>query len=862
LAQPPAGAVEADATTVATPPVTAVVTESVAPPVVTSTDPSDCEVGDWAAWSTCTETCDGGSWHRTRSVVKPATGTGQCIFHLFAAEACNAQPCPVDCVIGDWGEYSVCSVSCGSGMQTRTKPIVVEPAHHGQNCPSEYEMHTTVECEVAGVCPAHCELGDWSAWSGCDLTCLSNTDEAGSQSRSRVIQKHPGVHGEPCESLSDDRVCAGLLSCPIDCEVGDWGTFSECSKTCGSGERVRARPITVQLQHLGHECSPLTENEGCRVADCPLQDCVIGTWGDWGECSKSCGIGFTTRVRTVHEPENSKPCPHIEQTEDCANHHTPGHDSWRLLRCPTDCVQDVFTAWSDCSASCGGGEQRRFRDTLEEPTYGGAKCGPPSLSRSCNAQACPVDCPVGAWQDWSACSATCGAGEHIRTRALIGTAQYGGAACTTILNGIMTCNLGSCPDDTCIVSAFGDWSECTNSCNSGTKAKDRVIIQEAVPGESCSGFGLLMEQDVECNAMECPTACVVGDWGDWDTDKEALNGENLHLIRWRPIVTPGHNGGMACPALFEHSGRHVVCNSNELFGDWSGCSKDCGTGYKYRYYEKFHCSSTAAVKIRARVRQGRHCNSQRCSTLEEAGRFNPIQIPRLHTSIRNGGLFLNDGTEDLVTWPPTTNPTAAPSAAPHACDGGTHFCWTNDDASAACVKSAGADYTCECPEGYVAKREHLTHAISNDWAHLKHLCEAVIPTEAPTKAPTHMPTFPPHHCDVGTHFCWSDSEASASCVKTAGMGYSCECPVGYAQKKMHLAHSISEDWSHLRHLCEATTAPTSAPTEAPQFMCATDLTVCNYPCSHGAHCCSDSINMLGLCGTCMSHACDGVINAD
>ena len=44
-------------------------------------------------------------------------------------------PCPVDCELSEWSDWSECSVTCGSGMQVRVRSILTEPADGGRKCP-------------------------------------------------------------------------------------------------------------------------------------------------------------------------------------------------------------------------------------------------------------------------------------------------------------------------------------------------------------------------------------------------------------------------------------------------------------------------------------------------------------------------------------------------------------------------------------------------------------------------------------------------------------------------------------------------------------------------------------------------------
>merc|ERR1712070_1212768 len=191
---------------------------------------------------------------------------------------------------------------------------------------------------------------------------------------------------------------------------------------------------------------------------------------------------------------------------------------------------------------------------------------------------------------------------------------------------------------------------------------------------------------------------------------------------------------------------------------------------------------------------------------------------------------------------------------------GTHHCWKNKVASAKCVKKPGSvDYTCECPQGYIQTRMHLSHTISEDWHHLSHQCKlakTLYPTASPTKLPTTSPTlYRLHPCDDNSHYCWKGDASKATCRKI-GPDYDCECPAGMKQTRVHIAHYISEKADVLRHLCGDTPKPTQAPTKKSKpFACEDDKQKCSYPCATGKHCCSSYLNQIGMCKTCMSNAC-------
>merc|ERR550537_2195281 len=68
----------------------------------------DCEVGEWQPGE-CSVECGGGVRSIMREVVTPAANGGAECPPMIEKEPCNMQPCPIDCVVGEWSEYGICS---------------------------------------------------------------------------------------------------------------------------------------------------------------------------------------------------------------------------------------------------------------------------------------------------------------------------------------------------------------------------------------------------------------------------------------------------------------------------------------------------------------------------------------------------------------------------------------------------------------------------------------------------------------------------------------------------------------------------------------------------------------------------------
>merc|ERR1719487_2345958 len=125
----------------------------------------DCEVSEWQEGE-CSAECAGGTRSLTRTIVVEPNGGADCP-PLVEMESCNQQACPIDCVMGDWSEWSACSKDCGGGVMQRSRPTLTDTEHGGEPCPEAVEP---VQCNV-DACDKPCVLGDWNDWSTCTKAC-------------------------------------------------------------------------------------------------------------------------------------------------------------------------------------------------------------------------------------------------------------------------------------------------------------------------------------------------------------------------------------------------------------------------------------------------------------------------------------------------------------------------------------------------------------------------------------------------------------------------------------------------------------------------------------------------------------------
>jgi len=130
---------------------------------------TDCEVSDFKSGE-CSASCGGGVLEKTRSIlVHPINGMA--CPPLTLKESCNTQPCPIDCVVGEWEGWSGCSAQCGGGVRERMRPVVTQMQYDGKPCEDTEE---TEGCNSQS-CNANCVLSDWSDWGACTQACWGGT---------------------------------------------------------------------------------------------------------------------------------------------------------------------------------------------------------------------------------------------------------------------------------------------------------------------------------------------------------------------------------------------------------------------------------------------------------------------------------------------------------------------------------------------------------------------------------------------------------------------------------------------------------------------------------------------------------------
>jgi len=180
----------------------------------------------------------------------------------------------------------------------------------------------------------------------------------------------------------------------------------------------------------------------------------MGDWAEWGGCDRSCGTdGTSTRVRTVHTAS-------MYDGKQCFA--TQDTEACNNFACPVDCDMSDWSEASACSATCGNGETVKTRTIKVHPIYGGEACGATEESAVCVGVPCAVDCVEGPWSQWGDCHAACGPGVRRRIRFVETEPEYNGLSCGS-LEHVINCDTGIECGATC-EKEWGAWADCSQTC--------------------------------------------------------------------------------------------------------------------------------------------------------------------------------------------------------------------------------------------------------------------------------------------------------------------------------------------------------------------------------------------------------------
>ncbi|XP_057363933.1 hemicentin-1 isoform X3 [Manis pentadactyla] len=335
-----------------------------------------------------------------------------------------------------WSAWRPCSVTCGKGIQKRSRlcsnPF---PANGGKLCQGSDSETRNCQHEL---CPVDGSWSEWSPWEECTRSC-----GRGNRTRTRSCNNPSAQYGgRPCEGNAVEIIMCNSRPCPVHGAWSTWQPWGTCSRSCGKGTQTRSRLCNNPPPLFdGSYCHGVeTQMQVCNERHCPV-DGKWASWTMWSACSVSCGGGARQRTRACSDPVpqyGGSKCEGSDvQSDFCNSDPCPIHGNW-----------SPWSGWGTCSRTCDGGQMRRYRACDDpHPSNGGRACGgPDSQTQRCNTGLCPVDGRWGNWHSWGRCSVSCGGGEKTRKRMCNNPVpSKSGRPCPGDPTQVSRCNIQACP---------------------------------------------------------------------------------------------------------------------------------------------------------------------------------------------------------------------------------------------------------------------------------------------------------------------------------------------------------------------------------------------------------------------------------
>ncbi|XP_028666973.2 ADAMTS-like protein 2 isoform X1 [Erpetoichthys calabaricus] len=217
-------------------------------------------------WSECSARCGGKGV--TRREVRCSMEAHLCdqSSKPVGEKDCDGPPCDRRWTVSDWGP---CSGICGEGQMTR---YVACKNSNGNiisdtQCDPDLKPLAVYPCGDKN-CPAHWVKQEWEQ---CNATC-------GRGVKRRLVicaGLENGVYKEfpdqSCNSILKPEEEAACFERP--CSKWFTTSWSQCSKTCGTGVKVREIKC-YQGEEVGHSCDTSTKPESrqsCEIQPCPTE---------------------------------------------------------------------------------------------------------------------------------------------------------------------------------------------------------------------------------------------------------------------------------------------------------------------------------------------------------------------------------------------------------------------------------------------------------------------------------------------------------------------------------------------------------------------------------------------------------------
>ncbi|CAI9742239.1 SCO-spondin-like [Octopus vulgaris] len=173
---------------------------------------------------------------------------------------------------------------------------------------------------------------------------METSDCQGSKFPLRMCVRNAYAKKMECHCQNNKARCSKIPLSIVDGNWTEWSEWSECSSSCSNGIRMRERTCSNPLPKCsGAVCDgENTQQESCN-GEVPC--CTVLSWSNWTECSKSCDTGQKVRTRELLPEFSSSDCSvELKQAKACNTDkclYCKENEIWKEEYCEHSC-SDMF----------------------------------------------------------------------------------------------------------------------------------------------------------------------------------------------------------------------------------------------------------------------------------------------------------------------------------------------------------------------------------------------------------------------------------------------------------------------------------------------------------------------------------------
>ncbi|XP_052864156.1 protein madd-4 [Anopheles cruzii] len=476
-------------------------------------------------WRSCSKMCGGGIRERVVVCAEESNGSKNKVpdeacrgVRPKNQEPCNVQECP-KWIVGEW---SGCSVSCGSGIQVRSVECMDTNGHYSGQCDPTAKPVAGQPCTTGIICNAGSVSSGASGASGTQVTSNAGIVVIPPSSATSADFDSSPAAGEETD-LGDGDQTADRIATALMKEKASMHIERDPTLMTYNDQPYYAQPLRQdRLPKAEKIVSQRVPSEATFIQDT-----------EWSPCSVTCGEGirrkpfrckifleFSKRVAVLNDSlcHAYKPLDEVERCvmEPCSYSHNfeesylkdgnrQGVENIKVhAAVPGKTYSWREEGYTSCSASCLGGVEELIINCVRDdtgkivsPFLCSPETKPEARIRTCNDIPCP---PRWNYSEFTPCSKSCGFGIQTREVTCIHEVTRGGENTMIVPNSMCTtkpqpdrqyCNIIDCP----VRWEVSEWSKCSKSCGGGFKER-RVECKQI----------MAQEHKVERPASMCPSS--------------------------------------------------------------------------------------------------------------------------------------------------------------------------------------------------------------------------------------------------------------------------------------------------------------------------------------------------------------------